>query len=81
MRVKSPEQRLAAEKATFIAMEAPNTSSGKRRFCGDGSEGTGSGWIVGVADSAGLGTNSAGDDPEVVLTAYAYSTNETQSVL
>ena len=38
VRVKSPEQRLAADRATFIAMKATKTPSGKWRFCGDGSE-------------------------------------------
>ena len=75
VRVKSPEQRLAADRATFIAMKAPKTPSGKRRFCGDGSEGTGPSWIVGVAEAAGLGNNSAGDDPEVIEDAAA-STSE-----
>ena len=75
VRVKSPEQRLAADRAAFIAMKAPKTPSGKRRFCGDGSEGTGPSWIVGVAEAAGLGDNSARDDPEVVEDAAA-STRE-----
>ena len=70
--VKSPEQRLAADRETFIAMKAP---SGKRRFCGDGSEGTGPSWIVGVAEAAGSGNNFAGDDPEVVEDTAA-STSE-----
>ena len=69
------DQRLATDRATFIAMTAIKTPSGKRRFCGDGSEGTGPSWIVGVAEAAGLGTNSAGDDPEVVEDAAA-STSE-----
>ena len=56
-------------------MKAPKTPPGKRRFCGDGSEGTGSSWIVGVAEAAGLGNNSAEDDPEVVEDA-ATSTSE-----
>ena len=73
--VKSPEQRLAADRATFIAMKAPKTPSGKRRFCGNGSEGTGPSWIVGVVEAAGLGNNSAGDNPEVVEDAAA-STSE-----
>ena len=63
VRVKPPEQRLAADKATFIAMKAPKTPSGKRRFCGDGSEATVPSWIVGIAEAAGFGKNSAGDDP------------------
>ena len=68
VRVKSPEQRLAADRATLIAMKTPKIPSGERRFGGDGSEGTGPSWIVGVAEAAGLGNNSAGDDPEVVET-------------
>ena len=40
-----------------------------------GSEETGPSWIVGVAEAAGLGNNSAGDDPEVVEDAAA-STSE-----
>ena len=56
-------------------MKAPKTPSGKRRFCGDGSKGTGPSWVVGVAEAAGLGNNSAGDDPEVVEDAAA-STSE-----
>ena len=75
VRVKSPEQRLAADRATIIAMKELKTPSGKRRFCGDGSEGTGPSWIVGVAEAAGLGNNSAGDDPEVAEDAAA-STSE-----
>ena len=71
VRVKSPEQRLAADRPTFSVMKAPKTPSGKRRFCGDGSEGTRPRWIVGVPEAAGLGTNSAGDDPEVVEDAAA----------
>ena len=60
---------------TFIAMNAPKTPSGNRRFCGDGSEGTGPSWRVGVAEAAVLANNSAGDDPEVVEDAAA-STSE-----
>ena len=71
VRVKSPEQRLAADRPTFIVMKAPKTPSGKRRFCGDGSEGTRPSWIVGVAEAAGLGNNSAGDDPDVIKDAAA----------
>ena len=71
VRVKSPEKRRTTDRATFIAMKAPKTPSGKRRFCGDGSEGTGSSWIVGVAEAAGLRTNSARDHPEVVEDAAA----------
>ena len=40
-----------------------------------GSAGTGASWIVGVAEAAGLGGNSTGDDPEVVDDAAA-STSE-----
>ena len=75
MRVNSPEQRLAADRATFIVMKAPKTPSGKRRFCGGGSYRTRPCWIIGVAEAAGLGNNSAGDDPEVVEDPVA-STSE-----
>ena len=78
--VKSPEQSLAADRATFIAMKAPKTPSGKRRFFGDGSEGTGPSWIVGVAEAAGLGNNSAEDDLEVIEDAAA-STSEAVTAL
>ena len=71
MRVTSSEQRLVADRTTFIAMKAPKTTSGNRRFCGDGSEGTGQGWIEGVVEAAGLGNNYAGDGPDVVEDAAA----------
>ena len=60
VRVKSTEQRLAADRATFIAMKAPKTPSGKPRFCGNGSEGTGPSYIVGVAQAAGVGNTPPG---------------------